>query len=81
MVCDYFFRNLHGKGCVRKVLNELKQHENKLNGWIIDHNNDRKLNGNFYKSRLEFYVKNDFEVLSEIRLELKIMSAVKSNGK
>lgn len=73
--------NLHGKGWGRKVLNELKQHKNELNGWVIDNSNDKKLNGNFYKSPLEFYIKNEFEVLSEIRLELEIMSAVKIKWK
>lgn len=69
--------NLHGKGRGTKVLNELKQNKNELNGWVIDHSNDRKINGEFYKSPLEFYKKNEFEVLSDIRLELEIMSAVK----
>lgn len=69
--------SLHGKGWGTKVLHELKRHKNELNGWVIDNNNDKKLNGNFYRSPLEFYIKNDFEVLSDIRLELKIMSAVK----
>lgn len=69
--------NLHGKGWGTKVLNELKQYKNELNGWVIDHNNDRKINGSLYKSPLEFYIKNEFEVLPDIRLELEIMSAVK----
>ncbi|MCD1116275.1 GNAT family N-acetyltransferase [Chryseobacterium turcicum] len=69
--------NLHGQGWGTKVLNELKQNKNELNGWVIDHSNDKKLNGNFYKSPLEFYIKNDFKVLSDTRLELEIMSAVK----
>lgn len=69
--------NIHGKGWGTKILNELKQNKNELNGWVIDHSNDRKLNGSFYKSPLEFYLKNDFEILSDIRLELEIMSAVK----
>lgn len=69
--------NLHGKGWGTKVLNELKRHKNELNGWVIDNSNDKKLNGNFYKSPLEFYLKNDFKVLSDVRLELEIMSAVK----
>lgn len=73
--------NLHGKGWGTKVLNELKRHKNELNGWIIDNNNDKKLNGSFYKSPLAFYLKNEFEVLSEIRLELEIMSAVKIKWK
>ncbi|MFL9834332.1 GNAT family N-acetyltransferase [Chryseobacterium terrae] len=73
--------NLHGKGWGTKVLNELKQNTEELNGWVIDHNNDKKMNGNFYKSPLRFYLKNDFEVLPEIRLELEIMSAVKIKWK
>ncbi|REC52969.1 N-acetyltransferase [Chryseobacterium piscium] len=73
--------NLHGKGWGTKVLNELKRHKNELNGWVIDNSNGKKLNGNFYKSPLEFYLKNEFEVLSDIRLELEIMSAVKIKWK
>lgn len=68
---------LHGKGFGTKILNELKNNENTLNGWVIDHDSDKKLNGNFYQSPLKFYLKNEFEMLSETRLELEIMSAVK----
>lgn len=73
--------NLHGKGWGTKVLNELKQNKKALNGWVIDHSDDKKRNGSFYKSPLEFYLKNGFEVLSDTRLELKIMSAVKIRWK
>ncbi|MFT3901606.1 MAG: N-acetyltransferase [Niabella sp.] len=68
---------LHKKGFGTQMLNELKNNENILNGWVTDHNSDKKLNGDFYQSPLEFYLKNDFEILSETRLELNIMSAVK----
>ncbi len=73
--------NLHGKGWGTKVLNELKQNKKVLNGWVIDHSDDKKRNGSFYKSPLEFYLKNGFEVLSDTRLELEIMSAVKIKWK
>ncbi|MDQ8143144.1 GNAT family N-acetyltransferase [Chryseobacterium sp. CFS15] len=73
--------NLHGKDWGTKVLNELKQNKKALNGWVIDHSDDKKRNGSFYKSPLEFYLKNGFEVLSDTRLELKIMSAVKIKWK
>jgi len=73
--------NLHGKGWGTKVLNELKQNKKALNGWVIDHSDDKKRNGSFYKSPLEFYLKNGFEVLSDTRLELEIMSAVKIRWK
>lgn len=69
--------NIHGEGWGTKMLNELKQNKTELNGWVIDHNNDKKINGKFYKSPLEFYLKNEFKVLSDIRLELEMMSAVK----
>lgn len=69
--------NIHGEGWGTKMLNELKQNKTELNGWVIDHNNDKKINGEFYKSPLEFYLKNEFKLLSDIRLELEIMSAVK----
>lgn len=69
--------NIHGEGWGTKMLNELKQNKTELNDWVIDHNNDKKINGKFYKSPLEFYLKNEFKVLSDIRLELEIMSAVK----
>lgn len=68
---------LHGKGFGTKILNELKNNENALNGWVIDHNSDKKINGNFYQSPLKFYLKNGFKTLAETRLELEIMSAVK----
>jgi hypothetical protein len=73
--------NLHGKGWGTKVLNELKQNKKELNGWVIDHSNDKKLDGNFYRCPLEFYLKNNFQVLYDIRLELEIMSAVKIKWK
>lgn len=68
---------LHGKGFGSKMLNELKNDENTLNGWVIDHNSDKKISGDFYQSPLKFYLKNGFKTLKETRLELEIMSAVK----
>lgn len=68
---------LHGKCFGTKMLNELKSDENVLNGWVIDHNFDIKINGNFYQSPLNFYLKIEFEILNKTRLELEIMSAVK----
>ncbi len=72
---------LHGKGFGTQLLNLLKQNNLVLNGWVIDHNNDIKTNGDFYKSPLEFYMKNDFMIDPETRLELDIISAVKIQWK
>jgi len=72
---------IHGQGFGTQILNLAKERESELNGWVIDHDNDKKLNGEFYKSPLEFYLKNGFEKLSDIRLELDKLSAVKIKWK
>lgn len=66
-------------GFGKKLLNELKKHNTELNGWVIDHDNDIKITGEKYNSPLGFYLKNNFEILSEHRLENEILSAVKIN--
>lgn len=67
---------LHGIGLGTKLLNAAKEKEVELNGWVVDHNRDRKKNGDFYRSPLDFYLKNGFEKLSESRLVLDKISAV-----
>jgi GNAT superfamily N-acetyltransferase len=69
--------NLQGRGAGRKILDQLKQTESELNGWVIDHSNDKKINGRVYNSPLGFYQKCDFEIMKTERLELAKISAVK----
>ncbi len=68
---------LHGKGFGTKLLELAKQQENELNGWVIDHNKDKKKNGELYNSPFNFYLKNGFRKLTANRLELEKISAVK----
>lgn len=68
---------IKGNGFGRKMLDVLKQKETILNGWVIDHNNDKKNNGKYYLSPLKFYEKCGFETLTNERLELDKISAVK----
>ncbi|MNQ95206.1 hypothetical protein D3C85_1107550 [compost metagenome] len=68
--------NLHGQGHGRRMLEEMKKTTDELNGWVIDHNEDLKENGEYYRSPLGFYLKNEFIILPETRLELEEMSAV-----
>jgi len=65
------------KGYGRMLINSLKQSNNKLNGWVIDHNNDLKVSGDYYKTPIQFYLKNGFEIISEKRIETDMISAVK----
>jgi len=68
---------LQGKGFGTKILNLAKEKETELNGWVIDHNNEVKKNGGRYDSPLDFYLKNGFKVITDCRLELENISAVK----
>ncbi len=72
---------IHGQGFGTQILELAKAGANELNGWVIEHDNDKKQNGELYKSPLDFYLKNGFEKLSDIRLELDKLSAVKIKWK
>ena len=70
-----------GKGLGKKMLNLVKEKESELNGWVIDHSNDKKQNGEIYESPLSFYLKNGFEILMKNRLENEKIYAVKIKWK
>jgi GNAT superfamily N-acetyltransferase len=70
-------QNLQGRGVGRKILDQLKLTESELNGWVTDHDRDKKINGSVYNSPLGFYQKCDFEIMKTERLELDKISAVK----
>ena len=65
------------KGYGTRLLNEVKKFENEINGWAIDREKELKANGETYLPPIGFYLKNDFEVLNDVRLENETMSAVK----
>ncbi|MDP9081926.1 MAG: GNAT family N-acetyltransferase [Bacteroidota bacterium] len=67
---------IHGKGYGTTLLNELKKGEKQLFGWAIDHNNDIKADGRPYPSPINFYIKNNFTINTERRLEDEQLSAV-----
>lgn len=68
---------IQGQGFGTQLLKQAKEGASELNAWVIDHDNDLKQNGEFYKSPLPFYLKNGFEKHSGIRLELDKLSAIK----
>jgi len=69
--------SVQGKGFGTKILERIKRRERELNGWVIDHNIYKKINGDSYISPLHFYLKNGFQELKTDRLELDKLSAVK----
>ncbi|PIF32070.1 hypothetical protein CLU81_2582 [Flavobacterium sp. 9] len=72
---------IQGKGNGLLLMNEIKSKNNCLNGWVVDHENEVKQNGDFYKSPMPFYIKNGFTIIAETRIENEKMSAVKINWK
>lgn len=65
------------QGYGKILLDKIKANCSELYGWVIDHNNDVKENGEPYMSPLRFYIKNEFIILPADRLELDNISAVK----
>lgn len=59
------------------LIDKLKAKETRLCGWVTDHSNDKKQNGEPYRSPMNFYLKNNFVVLPDCRLESEKLSAVK----
>jgi hypothetical protein len=65
------------KGMGLHLIKQVQKDEKELNGWVIDHHLLKKSDETPYISPLQFYLKNDFELLPEIRLENEKISAVK----
>ena len=69
--------SIHGKGIGTQLLDNAKKRNINLSGWVIDRPENLKSDGSFYVSPLEFYLKNDFMIEKETRLELPHLSVVK----
>ncbi len=65
------------QGLGRQLLEAAKADHQELNGWVVDHEDYIKDDGETYLSPMQFYLKNDFEIVSDCRLELPQLSAVK----
>jgi GNAT superfamily N-acetyltransferase len=70
-----------GQGLGTILLNELKKELDEFYGWVIDIEGDPKKDGSCYTSPLNFYRKNGFEVLDDVRIDNDIINAVKIRWK
>ncbi|MEL6813166.1 MAG: GNAT family N-acetyltransferase [Bacteroidota bacterium] len=62
---------LQGQGFGSRLLERAKSREEELHGWVVENNIQKKRNGEFYKSPLQFYLKNGFKIVEGSSLELK----------
>lgn len=69
------------KGLGTKLLCKLKEGNDSLNGWVIDRNDFVKNDGMIYKSPILFYLKNNFCICENVRIENEKISAVKIEWK
>ena len=67
--------NTRGLGKGTFLLNKLKENQEKLYAWVVDHDNYVKQNGQVYPSPLQFYLKNGFTICSS-RMETEKLSLV-----
>jgi len=66
-----------GKGLGSLLIEKLKVEVDEFYGWVIDHNNDIKSNGENYQTPLPFYIKHGFTILKDSRIDTEMLSAVK----
>lgn len=66
-----------GNGLGKLLIGKLKEDLDEFYGWVIDHNDDKKENGEYYQSPLPFYIKQGFEILPDKRIDNNILKAVK----
>jgi [ribosomal protein S5]-alanine N-acetyltransferase len=66
-----------GIGLGKSLINQLKIEYGEFYGWVIDHNNDKKQNGEFYQSPINFYLKNGFEIIPNEIIDNETIKAVK----
>jgi len=71
------FNKFKGFGYGRRIIDEFRKDHSTFYGWVIDHDNDVKSNGEKYISPMPFYLKLGFKVLRDQRIDTEIISAVK----
>lgn len=66
-----------GRKLGTQIIKMAKEVNEELNGWVINSDNYIKGNGQFYKSPTDFYRKQGFQILEDIKLKTDQISAIK----
>jgi GNAT superfamily N-acetyltransferase len=70
-------KKYQGQELGKQLIDSFKKDYPIFYGWVIDHDNDVKINGEKYVSPLPFYLKHGFKILNEQRIDTEMISAVK----
>lgn len=68
---------IQGKKYGTQLLDMAKEANKEVNRWVIKSDSYIKVNGNTYKSPIEFYRKNGFKILDNTQLKNNQISAIK----
>ena len=68
---------IQGKKYGTQIIELAKEENEKLNGWVINSDSYIKANGEIYKSPVEFYRKNGFNIFDQTHLKTDKISAIK----
>ncbi|MFN4764171.1 GNAT family N-acetyltransferase [Gillisia sp. Q332] len=66
-----------GRKLGKQIIIKAEEANEELNGWVIDSDNYIKADGEFYKTPTEFYRKQGFQILENIKLDSEQISAIK----
>ena len=68
---------IQGRGFGTQLIEMAKRTNEELNGWVIKEEIYLKRNGEMYRSPIEFYRKNGFDILDQTQLKTDKINAVK----
>lgn len=68
---------MQGRKFGTQIIELAKKENEELNGWVIDSDRYIKSNGEIYKSPVEFYRKNGFQILDQTPLKTDQINAIK----
>lgn len=68
---------VQGRKFGTRIMELAKKENEELNGWVINSDQYIKANGEIYRSPIEFYKKNGFQVLDQTHLKTDQISAIK----
>ncbi|MFT5780517.1 MAG: GNAT superfamily N-acetyltransferase [Crocinitomicaceae bacterium] len=68
---------IQGAGVGSELLRRSKVSNSELHGWAVESSKYKKMDGTFYKSPIDFYRKNGFEIIPEVQFTTEQLTAIK----